>query len=111
MQDFIGAKDVLSRERLRELELARFQVDEIDGVGIVSPDEDEELQRDEALLIPTTLDFQLISGLSNELRGKLETSRPANMLQASRIEGMTPAALLLLSSYLRSKTDMAHVGT
>ncbi len=42
------------RERLRELELLRFQVDEIDGVGIVSASEDDELKRDEALLAGAT---------------------------------------------------------
>lgn len=42
------------RERLRELELLRFQIDEIDAVGIVSADEDDELRRDEALLAGAT---------------------------------------------------------
>lgn len=52
--DQLGALGGDERERLRALELARFQVNEIDGVGIVSPDEDAELQRDEALLAGAT---------------------------------------------------------
>lgn len=52
---------------------------------------------DEALAIRKGFDFTQLSGLSNELRQKLELIRPATVGQASRIEGMTPAALLLLA--------------
>lgn len=54
------------------------------------------LRRDDALQIPSDLDYASISGLSNELRGKLEATRPVTLGQAGRIEGMTPAALTLL---------------
>ncbi len=58
-------------------------------------------RRDEALEIPDGLDYALFSGLSNEIRGRLEMIRPRTMGQAGRIEGMTPAALTLLASKLR----------
>ena len=45
---------------------------------------------------PADLDFDAISGLSNELREKLRRVRPATLGQAARIDGMTPAALALL---------------
>jgi tRNA uridine 5-carboxymethylaminomethyl modification enzyme len=61
----------------------------------------EALQKDEALTIPSGFDYNRVSGLSSELRGKLEAVRPSTMGQASRIEGMTPAALLLVLSHLR----------
>ncbi len=54
------------------------------------------LRKDEGIKLPDGMDFGAISGISNELRLKLETSRPATLGQASRIEGMTPAALALL---------------
>ncbi len=54
------------------------------------------LQREEGTVIPADLDFAAISGLSSELRDKLERLRPTNLAEAARIEGMTPAALLLL---------------
>jgi tRNA uridine 5-carboxymethylaminomethyl modification enzyme len=56
----------------------------------------EALRRDEATPIPANLDFGKISGLSNELRQKLEAARPATLAQAATIDGMTPAALLLV---------------
>jgi tRNA uridine 5-carboxymethylaminomethyl modification enzyme len=59
------------------------------------------MQRDEDLSIPADLAFSEIQGLSNELRLKLERSRPTSIAQASRIEGMTPAALLLLLSRIK----------
>lgn len=54
------------------------------------------LRRDEALAIPADLDFGAIIGLSNELKQKLERHRPGTISQAGRIDGMTPAALMLL---------------
>jgi tRNA uridine 5-carboxymethylaminomethyl modification enzyme len=62
----------------------------------------EALRRDEAQVIPTGFEFASIEGLSNELKSKLDSVRPANLAQASRIDGMTPSALLLILSKLRS---------
>jgi tRNA uridine 5-carboxymethylaminomethyl modification enzyme len=45
----------------------------------------------------------VISGLSNELQTKLNEVRPVNLDQASRIPGMTPAALSLLVIYLKKQ--------
>ena len=61
----------------------------------------ESLQRDEAILIPMSMAFETIAGLSNELRTKLENARPETIGQAARIEGMTPSALLLILAKLR----------
>ncbi|MFD1511609.1 tRNA uridine-5-carboxymethylaminomethyl(34) synthesis enzyme MnmG [Lacimonas salitolerans] len=59
------------------------------------------MKRDEQHEIPTTFDFVAIDGLSNELKTKLAKSRPANLAQAARIDGMTPAALTLILARLR----------
>ncbi len=61
------------------------------------------LKRDEGLSIPVDFDYSLVSSLSNEIRSKLETIRPSNIGQAGRIDGMTPAALMLILSIIRSK--------
>ncbi|WBU60028.1 tRNA uridine-5-carboxymethylaminomethyl(34) synthesis enzyme MnmG [Paracoccus albus] len=58
--------------------------------------EAESLRREEALGIPANLDYSQLSGLSNELQGKLSSIRPQSIASAARIEGMTPAALALL---------------
>ena len=50
---------------------------------------------------PAELDYRAIRGLSNEVREKLETVRPRTLGQASRIAGVTPAALSLLAVHLR----------
>ncbi|MFN3643156.1 MAG: tRNA uridine-5-carboxymethylaminomethyl(34) synthesis enzyme MnmG [Gemmobacter sp.] len=54
------------------------------------------LRRDEGRAIPEGFDYLSIPGLSNELRNKLDLVRPATLGQASRIEGMTSAAITLL---------------
>lgn len=59
------------------------------------------LRKDEGFKIPDGFDYNALEGLSNELKGKLIQAKPANLAQAARIEGMTPAALTLLLSRLR----------
>jgi tRNA uridine 5-carboxymethylaminomethyl modification enzyme len=59
------------------------------------------LRKDEALRIPAAFDFAAIPGLSTEVRQKLERQRPATLAQAGRIDGITPAALLLLLAHLK----------
>ena len=61
----------------------------------------ERMKRDEAYVLPKALDYAQISGLSNELRSKLEAARPETLGQAGRIDGMTPAALALILAWLR----------
>ena len=63
------------------------------------------LRRDDAMQMPSDLDYASLSGLSNELRGKLEATRPVTLGQAGRIEGMTPAALTLLMMRARQLSD------
>lgn len=55
-----------------------------------------EIRREESRHIPDDLDYDVLSGLSNELKQKLNRARPANIAQAARLEGMTPAATSLL---------------
>jgi tRNA uridine 5-carboxymethylaminomethyl modification enzyme len=57
--------------------------------------------RMEAARIPATLDYSAIPGLSREVREKLSSLRPQSLGQASRISGITPAAISLLSIHLR----------
>ncbi|MEE4660187.1 MAG: tRNA uridine-5-carboxymethylaminomethyl(34) synthesis enzyme MnmG [Halieaceae bacterium] len=65
------------------------------------------LQRQEETPLPADLDYHGIDGLSNELRQKLSEARPATLARASRIPGVTPAALSLLLIYLK-KYDAAR---
>jgi len=58
-------------------------------------------RKDEALAIPTDLDYESINGLSNEVRAKLKSVCPASLGQAARISGVTPAALTLLLAYVQ----------
>jgi tRNA uridine 5-carboxymethylaminomethyl modification enzyme len=59
------------------------------------------LRKDEGERIPSDFDYAPIDGLSNELKSKLISSKPENLSQAARIDGMTPAALTLLLALLR----------
>ncbi|MCX5494834.1 tRNA uridine-5-carboxymethylaminomethyl(34) synthesis enzyme MnmG [Kaistia dalseonensis] len=61
----------------------------------------DSIRRDEAVALDSALDYAGIAGLSNELRQRLALVQPATLGQASRIEGMTPAALALLLTAVR----------
>ncbi|MGB2177287.1 MAG: tRNA uridine-5-carboxymethylaminomethyl(34) synthesis enzyme MnmG [Hyphomonas sp.] len=63
----------------------------------------EALRRDEALQIPDEINYAAIGGLSNEVRQKLESIRPATLGQASRIEGVTPGALTALLGHVKRR--------
>lgn len=61
----------------------------------------EALRKDEALQIPCDIDYKAIAGLSNEARQKLQQHRPVSLAQAHRIDGLTPAALLLVLAHVK----------
>jgi len=65
------------------------------------------VRRDEALALPSDLDYAAIAGLSTEVRQKLAAVRPTNLGQAGRIDGMTPAALTRLLSHVKRKPGNA----
>ena len=61
----------------------------------------EKLKRNEQVSLPGDLDYKAIKGLSNEVCQKLTDVRPATLAQASRIQGVTPAAVSLLLVHLK----------
>ncbi len=60
-------------------------------------------RKDENLLLPPALDYTLIGSLSNEVRERLEKSRPETLGAASRIPGVTPAAIMALLRHVKKK--------
>ncbi|SHK12776.1 tRNA uridine 5-carboxymethylaminomethyl modification enzyme [Marinobacter antarcticus] len=68
---------------------------EIKYEGYISrqSDEIERLRRNENTALPIDLDYDVIGGLSNEIKQKLKAVRPETVAQASRIQGVTPAAI------------------
>jgi tRNA uridine 5-carboxymethylaminomethyl modification enzyme len=64
-------------------------------------------RKDENLLLPNTLDYKAIGGLSNEVSEKLDEAKPATLGAASRISGVTPAALTALLRYVKRKDKKA----
>lgn len=67
------------------------------------------MKKDEALLLPADIDYRAMPGLSAELAAKLDRVRPDSVAQAGRIEGMTPAALLLLVSAAKRDSAQSRV--
>lgn len=63
----------------------------------------ERLRSSEATSIPADFDYSQVSGLSNELKQKLQTQRPDTIARALRIQGMTPAAISLLLITLKKQ--------
>ncbi len=61
-------------------------------------------KRDENLIIPKKIDYDKLSGLSNEVKAKFNQIKPKTMGQALRIDGITPAAVYILLSHLKRKS-------
>ena len=61
-------------------------------------------KRDENLVIPENIDYEIFSGLSNEVKSKFKKIRPKTMGQALRIDGITPAAVYILLSHVKRKS-------
>lgn len=60
-------------------------------------------RKDEAFVLPADLDYAVVGSLSNEIRQKLSQVRPATIGAASRIPGVTPAAIIALLRYVKTK--------
>ena len=61
-------------------------------------------KRDENLMIPNNIDYKELNGLSNEIKDKFIKIKPQTMGQALRIDGITPAAVYILLSYVKRRS-------
>ena len=61
-------------------------------------------KRDENLIIPNKINYDILSGLSNEVKAKFKQIKPRTMGQALRIDGITPAAVYILLSHVKRKS-------
>jgi tRNA uridine 5-carboxymethylaminomethyl modification enzyme len=59
------------------------------------------VRSEESRVIPEDFDFQILSGLSNELKHKLRVGKPRNLAQAMKIDGITPSAISLILAHMR----------
>ena len=57
----------------------------------------------ERILIPVDFDFEMVHGLSNEIKEKLSAVRPTSLGQVSRVDGITPAAISVLMIALKAR--------
>lgn len=107
VEDISPAESVSSEEHEEQIKAqARLQAEiQIKYQGYIDrqQEEIERLKRQEDTQLPANLDYEKMQGLSNELKQKLIASRPENIGRASRIPGMTPAAISLLLIYLKKQ--------
>jgi tRNA uridine 5-carboxymethylaminomethyl modification enzyme len=61
-------------------------------------------KRDENLIIPDKINYDVLSGLSNEVKAKFKAIKPKTMGQALRIDGITPAAVYILLSHVKRRS-------
>jgi len=66
-------------------------------------------RKDEDLILPSNLDYALVGSLSTEIRLKLQEVRPATLGAASRIPGVTPAAIIALLRFVKKKPALLPI--
>ncbi len=69
----------------------------------------ETFKKDENIIIPDNIEYDSFSGLSNEVKSKLNLIRPTTLGQALRIDGITPAAILIILGYIK-KSKFKNAG-
>jgi tRNA uridine 5-carboxymethylaminomethyl modification enzyme len=101
--DYAALLELMQREQDVSEEVAEQVVIQAKYSGYINrqQNEIERVQRNENTALPLDLDYKNVRGLSNEVREKLENARPANLGQAARISGVTPAAVSLLLVHLK----------
>ncbi|MCV6589768.1 MAG: tRNA uridine-5-carboxymethylaminomethyl(34) synthesis enzyme MnmG [Marinobacterium sp.] len=99
--DVAGLKD----EAVDNLQVAEQVEIQLKYAGYIDRQKDEiaQMRRQENTLLPDDFDYEQVGGLSNELKAKLLEVRPVTIAQASRIQGMTPAAISLLLVYIKKR--------
>ena len=106
--DAIGSGCPLDDERLSEQVAIQLDVQaKYEGYVTRQTTEIERQRRHETALLPGDLDYGVIKGLSNEARQRLNEARPATLGQASRVPGVTPAAVSLLLVHLKRIRSLA----
>ena len=122
------AKDGISRNAIQILSQKSVNMDKIreiwPEINHVSREIDEQIEinshyrgylkkqnadilafkRDENLIIPDKINYDLLNGLSNEVKSKFKQIRPKTMGHALRIDGITPAAAYILLSHVKRKS-------
>jgi tRNA uridine 5-carboxymethylaminomethyl modification enzyme len=58
-------------------------------------------KKDESILIPENINYENFSGLSNEIKSKLKLIKPRTLGQALRIDGVTPAAAIIILAFIK----------
>ncbi|MEQ1670630.1 MAG: FAD-dependent oxidoreductase, partial [Hyphomicrobium sp.] len=90
-------------DRLAQATARQLEVDALYAAYVRRQDDDVAvLKRDEAIAIPVNFDYAAIPSLSAEVRTKLARAKPSTIAQAARLEGITPAAVLVLLGYLKA---------
>lgn len=102
----IGYQQVVAKfpgeEELDEREWFRLETEiKFEGYFKRQAQDIERVRKMEKIRIPQTMNYSLINGLSVEVQEKLAKTQPATIGQASRISGVTPAAVSLLAIYLK----------
>ena len=107
----LGYQDVasLKGQPTEDLQAAEQVAIQAKYAGYIDRQQDdiERLRRHENTLLPTDLDYDQVDGLSNEVRQKLITARPTTLARASRVPGVTSAAVSLLLVYLKKRGALA----
>jgi len=101
-KELMSLSTLQSIEQLQDVESEQIEI-QIKYAGYIArqQEEIERASRNEEMLLPVNIDYSQISGLSNEVREKLQRIKPTTLGQAGRVPGVTPAAVSLLLVYLK----------
>lgn len=108
--DYAGLRQVTGQGLNDQLAAEQVEI-RTKYAGYIARQQDEiaRLRASEEIALPSKMDYSSISGLSREIQDKLEEIRPTTLGQASRIPGVTPAAISLLLIHLKKRQAVESV--
>jgi len=104
-QELAGVEDIVRETVIEQMEISAKYAGYIDR----QREDVKRAENYENLVLPQDMDYQLIPALSIEVRQKLQKLKPQTLGQASRISGVTPAAISLLLVHLRRTRSTAKL--
>jgi tRNA uridine 5-carboxymethylaminomethyl modification enzyme len=100
-----AAPEVLDRQTTETLEVEV----KYEGYVAMQLQEIERLKKLQSMMIPSDLQYGIVSGLSIEIKEKLEKAKPPTLAEAAKISGVTPAALSALLFHIRQKSSAGPI--
>jgi tRNA uridine 5-carboxymethylaminomethyl modification enzyme len=110
LNEVLGVSEIKPPVRVNQAMVETIEVEvKYEGYVVMQQQEIDRLRKLQGMMIPSELKYTTVSGLSIEIKEKLEKFKPTTLADAAKISGVTPAALSALLFHIRQKSTNAEI--